>query len=158
VSRDGRVDTARAWTTIQAGPTPTNRREVADAGYRLIYEDYTAVVEIARTTGLDKPTIRMLVEEAEDRAWREDWQQYDNPQSGRGELASRETRPTGPQSLPLSPETARNPDKRTTETNTPATDNPDICRGCGGSLTGKRNGARFHADACRMRAKRRLAS
>jgi hypothetical protein len=112
VSRDGRVNTARAWTTIQAGLTATNRRELADATYQVIYEDYTALSKIARTTGLDKPTIRMLVEEAADRAWREDWQQYDNRQNGRmggREPASPETRPTGPQRPSTDVERRRNP-------------------------------------------------
>jgi hypothetical protein len=155
--RVGVLSLPSAWRVVHQGLNPTNRREFADAAYEIIYSDYTAIGAIAREARLDKPTIRMLVEEAAERAWREDWQQYDNCQSGRtgrGEPASPETRSTGPQSLPLSPETARNPDKRPTETNTLPTDNPDICRGCGGSLTGKRKGARFHNDACRKRAKR----
>jgi hypothetical protein len=160
VSRNGRPNTVRAWATIRGGLRGDNRQAFTDAAYELICEDYAAINAVVSEAGLDKPTIRMLAEDAADRTWLEDWQQYDRSQHsggarvGRRQPASPGTRPTGRQSRATSPETARNPDNTPAETNTPDSGNPDTCGGCGDPLTGKRRGARFHNDACRKRAKR----
>jgi hypothetical protein len=142
MSRNGRPNTARAWATIRGGLRGDNRQAFSDAAYELIALDYTLFNAIVSETRLDKPTVRALIEEGADRAW-----------LGIAGLepASRETRPTSPQRPPRGPESRRNPNTEPRK----ALPLAPTCEGCGGLLTGRRQGAKYHSDACRMRAARR---
>jgi hypothetical protein len=140
--RLGGPNITRAWAKIRGGLTPSNREQFADAAYELICEDYTAIHAVARDAGLDKSAVRALIEDAADRAWLKIAGLEPEP---------RETRFRRPQRPTTDAEPPSNPNKGSTQ----ALPLAPTCEGCGGLLAGRRKGARFHSDACRMRASRR---
>jgi hypothetical protein len=131
---------ASAWTVVRHGLTPTNRRQVEDAAYLLNFEG-TPVRAIADELHLDRFATRALIEAGADRDWRRFSGFEPTPAS---------TSTTGLQSPRLGALGRPKPNKAPTRTITP----PLECSGCGQPLTGKRRGAKFHNDACRMRAYR----
>jgi hypothetical protein len=145
VTRSEAKSIARAWAVIRRGLTPVNRREFADAAYEAVHCDYSALGDIAREAGVDRAIVRGLVEDAAERAWLAEWTKFDGKPPPRSE-----THGAAPQSPPLSAAGGRNPDKSSTR---PMTQPPE-CPGCGNPLTGKRQGAKYHNDACRKRAQR----
>jgi hypothetical protein len=155
----GTVNLASAWTLVRHGVTPTNRREVEDAAYLLNYEG-TPLRVIADELHLDRFAARALIEAGADRAWRNDWTDYDRSQNPIGarmvgpEAVSSTTSAGGPQDAPVRPLGGRQPHKKPTGTTYPGPE----CEGCKRPLVGKRRDAKFCDHRCRMRAKRRAAT
>jgi hypothetical protein len=135
------------WKTVHKGLSSSTREEFAQAAYQLVWDDYTLLGDIAQESGLDKPTLKAVIEDAAAREWRREWVEFDQKQA-----ASSQTRSTSSQG----PRTGSQSRSSVTFEETGTTTRPRAGRNacpCGAGLPDRRT--KYCSPACRQRAYRR---